>query len=131
MKKSFFTRFVALLLSLSLVIGQGPLNMAMAMPAMNMDQASMMADMAGMDMTASTPDTTQAQEKGCCSDSTKDHDMKGGMCGACCIAAVQAALLPSQFPAPIQYAVVSQLYGMTDISALSRNIPPDPPRPKA
>ena len=105
--------------------------MAVAMPAMNMDQPSMMTDMSGMDMAASASDTAQAQEKGCCSDSTKDHHMKGGMCGACCVAAVQTALLPSQFPTPIQYPVVSQLYGLTDTSALSRNIPPDPPRPKA
>ena len=105
--------------------------MAMAMPSMNTDQTSMMADMPGMDMTTAASDNAQSHEKGCCSDSNKDHDMKGGMCGACCAAAVQAALLPSQFPAPIHYAVVSQLYGMTDTSVISRNIPPDPPRPKA
>lgn len=104
--------------------------MAMAMPAMNMDQVSMMADMPDVDMTASTPDTAQSQEKGCCSDSNKDQDMKGGMCRACCIAATQAVALPSQFAAPIQYAVVNKIYGMTDTSALSRNIPPEPPYPK-
>lgn len=124
MKKHFFTRFIALLLSLSLFIGQGPLDMAMGMPAMNMDQSSMMADMSDMDMTASVPD------KGCCSDSNKDHNMKDGTCGACCIAPVQAVALPSQFAAPIQYAAVSQFYGMAETSALSRNIPPEPPYPK-
>ncbi|MDE1900997.1 MAG: hypothetical protein KGI37_05045 [Alphaproteobacteria bacterium] len=116
-------------MSLSLVIGQGPLSMAVAMPAINMDQMSVMANMSGMGMTASASDGTQSEERDCCSQSTKDRAMKGGMCGACCVAMAQIGMLPAQFPVPIQYGI-SQFYGMTDTSAISRNTPPDPPRPK-
>jgi hypothetical protein len=128
MRKMRFAKILAVMLVITLAFGQG--FSVMAMPAMAMDQASMMADMPGMDMTASASGEAQSQDMDCCSHTDKNHDMKGGMCGACCIAGVQAAVMPSYFSAPIRY-VVNQFYVMTESSAASRNSPPDPPRPKA
>jgi hypothetical protein len=121
--KTRFAKFLAIMLVITLAFGQGlPV---MAMPAMSADQMSM--DMAGMDMSASTTDQAS---KDCCGHSDKDKGMKGMTCDACCTAATQTALLPFQSYAPVQYAVAYS-YEMTDTTAVSKILPPEPPPPKA
>lgn len=101
----------------------------MAMTAMNGDQTpvQMLMDMAGMDMSASTTHQTSMD---CCGHADKDKGMKASACDACCAAMAQTAMLPTQFPAPIQYAV-SHSYDLTDTMAASKPLPPEPPPPKA
>lgn len=120
--KSRFAKFLAVILMMTLAFGQGM--PVMAMPAMNASQRSM--DMAGMDMSASADQSS----KDCCGQTDKDKGMKASACDACCAAMAQTAMLPSQYASSVRYAV-SYIYGTADTSAVSRNIPPDPPRPKA
>jgi hypothetical protein len=122
MRTSLLAKCLALVLSLSLLIGQGPMSAAMAMPSMTMDQMPMMAGMPDMGMAS--------MDQGCCTQSDKDHATKGDACGSCCVAIGLTALLSPQFSAPLQYAV-SQPYGVADVTATGRDILPDPPRPKA
>lgn len=121
--KSRFKKILAIMLVVTLAFSQGIL--VMAMPAMSADQMPMQMsmDMAGMDMSAS--DKTD-----CCGSSTKDKAMKGAACDACCVSMAQAAMLPFQAYAPVQYAVAYS-YDLTDTTAASKNLPPEPPPPKA
>ena len=121
--KSRFAKFLAIMLVVTLAFGQSM--PVMAMPAMNMDQMPMSQDMAGMNMS-----TSDQASKDCCGPSAKDKAMKGAMCDACCTAAAQTAMLPMQFPAPTQYAVAYS-YDLTDTTAASKTLPPEPPPPKA
>jgi hypothetical protein len=127
MKKPLFTKFLCAMLVMVLAIGQGPLGVAMAAPVANSaDQASMPMDMAGMDMSASTQQTS----KDCCDTSDSSKAMKAAMCSACCATAAQTAMMPFQASAPVQYAV-AQSYELTDTVAISKSSPPDLPPPKA
>lgn len=123
--KSRFAKFLAIMLVVTLAFGQGM--PVMAMPAMNADQMPMQMsmDMAGMDMSAS--DQTS---KDCCGTSSKDKAMKGAACDACCAAMAQTAMLPTQFPVPMQYAVAYS-YDLTDTTVARKPLPPEPPPPKA
>ncbi|MDE2029551.1 MAG: hypothetical protein KGI97_03200 [Alphaproteobacteria bacterium] len=119
--KSRLAKFLAILLVVTLVFGQGM--PVMAMPMMSADQMSM--DMAGMDMSASTNQSS----KDCCGHADKDKGMKACACCTCCAAMAQA-MLPSQYAAPVQYAVAYS-YDPTDTAAVSKTMPPEPPPPKA
>ena len=121
--KSRFAKFLAMMLVVTLGFGQGM--PVMAMPAMSADQMPMQMsmDMAGMDMSAS-------DKADCCGPSAKDKAMKGAACDACCAAMAQTAMLPTQFPVPTQYAVAYS-YDLTDTTAASKPLPPEPPPPKA
>lgn len=127
MQKRILRELVAILVMLGLMFGQVVPGMA-AVP-MNMEQQSMMGDVAGH--VDATSVSNSAHEDGCCSHADKNHNtMKAGTCGACCVAACQSVMLPSQFAAPALYAA-TQIYGVMNTSAVSKDVLPDPPYPKA
>ena len=117
---------MAIMVVVTLAFGQGM--PVMAMPVMGADQTprQMSADMPGMDMSASTDQSS----KDCCGHADKDKGMKASACDACCAAMAQTAMLPAQYAAPVQYAV-SHSYDLTDTMAVSKTLPPEPPPPKA
>jgi hypothetical protein len=123
--KTRFAKFLAMILVMTLAFGQGM--PVMSMPAMSGDQmpVQMSMDMAGMDMSAS-----KQSSMSCCPSSDKDKTMKGTVCDTCCAAMAQTAMLPSQYAAPFQYAVAYS-YDLTDTTAVSKVLPPEPPPPKA
>lgn len=120
--RTIFAKVLVFSLILALTLGQGPM-ISMAMPVMNVDQMPM--NMAGMD----NSDSDQTF-KDCCDPSAKDKAMKSAMCSACCAANVQTAMLPFQVSASIHYTA-PQHYELTDITAISKSLPPEPPPPKA
>lgn len=117
---------MAMMLVVILAFGQGV--PVMAVPAMSADQTPMQMsmDMAGMDMSASADQSS----KDCCGQTDKDKGMKASACDACCAAMAQTAMLPTQYAAPVQYAV-GQSYDLTNTTAASKTLPPEPPPPKA
>jgi hypothetical protein len=124
MRKSMFTRFLCFVLVVSMTLGQGSLG-AMAMPMMHMEKTAS-ASMAGMNMS-----TSMQKDMDCCTHGNlKSKTMKGGMCDACCAAVMHAAMLPFQSSVPVQYAVAYS-YDLTDTTAVSKILPPEPPPPKA
>ncbi|MFY9288444.1 MAG: hypothetical protein WAO98_08070 [Alphaproteobacteria bacterium] len=121
--KSRFAKFLAMMLVVTLVFGQGM--PVMAMSAMSADQmpAQMSMNMTDMDMSAS-------DKADCCGPSATDKAMKGAACDACCASMAQTAMLPTQFPVHMQYAVAYS-YDLTNITAASKALPPESPPPKA
>jgi hypothetical protein len=126
MFRSFGTKCIAILLSLSLVVGQGAFSTAAAMPAWQMGRVAM-SEISDNHIVTSSHD--MRHEKDCCSHSKNSNDMMNGTCGACCAAACQMASLPILFAAPVYYPV-SQTYNRTNSPVIGRDVLPEPPYPK-
>jgi hypothetical protein len=127
MVRHFFIKCIAVFLSLSLLIGQGPLSTAIAIHVSPMDYTAIMSDISYNAVTSFNSGV--GHEKGCCSHSDKSSDMKNGMC-VDCLAPGQVAMLANLLAAPIQYSLL-QGYPMANTSVIDRDVLPEPPYPKA
>jgi hypothetical protein len=128
MQHKVLRALVAFFVVLGLMFGQATAGLAMGVP-MNMEQPSIMANMSGQNDTTSV--SNGEHEDGCCTThADKNHTMKAGTCGACCVAACQAVVMPSRFAAPALYAA-TQIYSMMDASVVGKDVLPEPPYPKA
>jgi hypothetical protein len=122
MKGSFFKKCLALMLTLTLVIGPGVFAPVSAAPADH--SATIMQDMSGMSMSGA-----YEAHKGCCPSSEKSQDTKGSLCASACAGMTQATM-PSLFPTFLHEAAILP-FEHADTSAAGRQPLPDYPPPKA
>ena len=124
MERSLFMRCLALLLMLTLSVGQRAFVPAVA--ASSDLSGVAMHDMSVMDMSGS-----QADHHDCCpSPSDKNQGSKGSLCNAPCCAATSQAALPALHPIFVRQATVILVYGHADTISIGRSLPPDYPPPK-
>lgn len=124
MERSLCMRCLALLLMLTLSVGQGAFVPAVA--ASSDLSGVAMHDMSAMDMSGS-----QVDHHDCCpSSSDKSQGSKGGMCKVPCCAATFQAALPAPYPIIVRQVTVILVYGHADTTSISRSLAPDSPPPK-
>jgi predicted metal-binding membrane protein len=120
MTPKLMTKFLALLLTLTLALGQGMLAPALAAAPDRQGHEMSDMDMSGMDMSA---------HKDCCPAPEKNSHAKGGVCADACASMSHAVMHPHAV-LPVLYALAGMSYDAVSAPLVSLSLPPDGPPPK-